>query len=70
MSSLEGGFSPSSAPLGAGTVLGRAGKRASRAGRARVAPPAPEGGSAAWGRGRGGGAGPGCPEAPLPLGAP
>lgn len=43
MSSLEGGFSPSSAPLGAGTVLGRAGKRASRAGRARVAPPAPEG---------------------------
>lgn len=43
MSSLEGGFSPSSAPLGAGTVLGRAGKRASRAGRAREAPPAPEG---------------------------
>lgn len=43
MSSLEGGFSPSSAPLGAGTVLGRAGKHASRAGRTRVAPPAPEG---------------------------
>lgn len=43
MSSLEGGFSPSSAPLGAGTVLGRTGKHASRAGRTRVAPPAPEG---------------------------
>lgn len=42
MSSLEGGFSPSSAPLRAGTVLSRAGKRASRAGRARGAPPAPE----------------------------
>jgi hypothetical protein len=43
MSSLEGGFSPCSAPAGPALCSARAGKRASRTGRARAAPPAPEG---------------------------